>query len=57
MALLFADELVISLLPQVGDHWMPQGEQVEGLTPGTNAKRYLAGALDLTTGTTQHCGW
>jgi DDE superfamily endonuclease len=36
---------------------MPKGEQVEVLTPGTNAKRYLAGALDLTTGTIPHWVW
>jgi transposase len=57
VVLFFADELDISLLPKVGYQWMPKGEQVEVLTPGTNEKRYLAGALDLTTGTTQHCVW
>jgi hypothetical protein len=56
-ALVFADELDISVLPKVGYHWMPKGEQVEVLTPGTNEKRYLAGALDIPTGTTQHCVW
>jgi transposase len=56
-ALFFADELDISLLPKVGYQWMPKGAQVEVLTPGTNEKRYLAGALDITTGTTQHCVW
>jgi transposase len=56
-ALVFADELDISLLPKVGYQWMPKGEQVEVLTPGTNAKRYLAGALDVATGRTQHCVW
>lgn len=30
---------------------------MEVLTPGTNEKRYLAGALDLTTGTIPHCVW
>jgi transposase len=57
MALCFADELDISLLPKVGYQWMPKGAQVEVLTPGTNEKRYLAGALDLATGMTQHCVW
>jgi DDE superfamily endonuclease/winged helix-turn-helix protein len=57
MALFFADELDISLLPKVGYQWMPKGEQVEVLTPGTNEKRYLAGALDIATGTTQHRVW
>jgi transposase len=56
-ALFFADELDISLLPKVGYQWMPKGAQVEVLTPGTNEKRYLAGALDITTGTTPHCVW
>jgi hypothetical protein len=44
-ALFFADELDINLLPKVGSQWMPKGTQVEVLTPGTNEKRYLAGAL------------
>ena len=56
-ALFFADELDISLLPKVGSQWMPKGAQVEVLTPGTNEKRYLAGALDVTTGTISHCVW
>jgi transposase len=56
-ALFFADELDISLLPKVGYQWMPQGEQVEVMTPGTNEKRYLAGALELTTGTLTQCVW
>jgi transposase len=56
-ALCFADELDISLLPKVGYQWMPKGAQVEVPTPGTNEKRYLAGALDVSTGTTQHCVW
>lgn len=57
MALFFADELDLSLLPKVGSQWMPRGEQVEVLRPGTTEKRSLAGALDSTTGTTQHCVW
>jgi transposase len=56
-ALFFADELDINLLPKMGYQWMPKGEQVEVMTPGTNEKRYLAGALDLTTGTITHCVW
>jgi transposase len=56
-ALFFADELDINLLPKVGYQWMPKGEQVKVLTPGTNEKRYLAGALDLATGTITHCVW
>lgn len=57
MALFFADELDLSLLPKVGYQWMPQGVQVEVLTPGTNEKRYLAGALEVGTGTLLHCVW
>ena len=57
VALFFADELDINLLPKVGYQWMPKGEQVEVPTPGTNEKRYLAGALDMTTGKILHCVW
>jgi len=56
-ALFFADELDIPLLSKVGYQWMPKGKQVEVLTPGTNEKRYLAGALDLRTGTILHRVW
>jgi len=56
-ALFFADELDLSLLPKVGSQWMPRGPQVEVLTPGTTEKRYLAGALNLSTGTTAHWVW
>jgi transposase len=54
-AMVFADALAIQLLPKVGSAWMPQGTQVEVMTPGQNAKYYLAGALDLATGTLLHC--
>jgi putative transposase len=54
-ALVFADELDIQLLPKVGYTWMPKGTQLAVMTPGTNEKHYLAGALDLTTGTLRHC--
>ena len=56
-ALFFADELAINLLPKSGYPWRPKGAQVEVRTPGTNEKRYLAGALDLTTGTITQCVW
>ena len=52
--MVFADALDIHLLPKVGAAWMPQGHQVEGMTPGTNAKHYVAGALNLTTGVLHH---
>jgi DDE superfamily endonuclease len=53
--MVFADELDIHLLPKVGAAWMPKGTQVEIMTPGTHAKHYLAGALNLATGTLHHC--
>jgi transposase len=56
-ALFFADELDLNLLPKLGYQWMPKGEQVQVLTPGTNEKRYLAGAWDISTGTITHCVW
>jgi transposase len=57
VALFFADELDIHRLPKVGYQWMPKGTQVEVMTPGTNEKRYVGGALNLTTGTITHCVW
>jgi transposase len=54
-ALVVADELDIHLLPKVGYAWMLQGSQLEVMTPGTNEKHYLAGALDLATGTRHQC--
>ena len=53
--MVFADELDIHLLPKVGCAWMPKGTQLEVMTPGQNQKHYLAGALDLATGTLLHC--
>jgi len=38
-ALFFADELDLNVLSKVGYQWMPKGEQVEVLTPGTNERR------------------
>jgi putative transposase len=54
-AMVFADELDIHLLPQVGCAWMPQGTPVAVMTPGQNQKHYLAGGLDLATGTLHYC--
>ncbi len=48
--LFFADELDIHLLPKLGSEWMLRGTQTEVMTPGTNQKRYLAGALDHLSG-------
>ena len=49
-ALFFADELDIHLLPELGCEWMLKGAQAEVMTPGTNRKTYLAGALNFVTG-------
>ena len=49
-ALFFADELDIHLLAKIGYEWMPKGTQTEIMTPGTNRKHYLAGALNYLTG-------
>ena len=54
-AMVFADELDIHLWPKVGCAWMPKGTQLAVMTPGQNQKHYLAGALDLATGTLLHC--
>jgi hypothetical protein len=53
-ALVCADERDIHLRPKVGYAWMPKGTQVEVMTPGTNEKPDLAGALELATGTVHH---
>jgi hypothetical protein len=53
--MVFADELDIHLLPKVGAAWMPKGTQELIMTPGKNAKHYLAGALNLATGAILHC--
>jgi putative transposase len=53
--MVFADELDIHLLPKVGAAWMPRGTPAEVMTPGTNEKHYLAGALHLATGKVLHC--
>ncbi len=49
-ALFFADELDIHLLAKIGYEWMEKGTQTEVMTPGTNRKHYLAGALNHLTG-------
>lgn len=53
-ALFFADELDIHLLPKLGCEWMLRGTQTEIMTPGTNRKNYLAGALNFATGKVLH---
>ena len=47
---LYADEVDIHLNPKIGYDWQLRGQQKHVLTPGQNAKRYVAGALDARTG-------
>jgi len=53
-ALFFADQLDIHLLAKIGYEWMLKGTQVEVMTPGTNQKNYVAGALNYRTGKMLH---
>ena len=46
----FEDEVDINLNPKTGCMWMRRGQQAEVVTPGDNAKRYLAGSLHWRTG-------
>lgn len=50
----YEDEVDIHLNPRIGRDWMQPGTQKEVLTPGQNAKHYLAGALHAQTG---HIVW
>jgi transposase len=49
-AAVYVDEVDIHLNPKIGLDWMVRGQQKEVLTPGQNAKRYLAGALEIHSG-------
>lgn len=42
----YEDEVDIHLNPKIGLDWMNRGEQKLVMTPGQNAKAYVAGALD-----------
>jgi transposase len=46
----FMDEVDINLNPDIGFMWMRRGEQAEVVTPGVNAKNYLAGSLNWRSG-------
>jgi len=52
-AVLYVDEVDVHLNPKIGPDWMLEKQQKDVLTPGQNAKHYLAGALDATTGRLQ----
>ena len=47
---LYSDEVDVNLNPKIGRDWMLRGQQRRVVTPGKNAKFYLAGALDVRTG-------
>jgi transposase len=44
------DEVDVNLNPKIGCMWMRRGQQAAVVTPGDNAKRYLAGSLHWRTG-------
>ena len=46
----YVDEVDIHLNPKIGPDWMNRGKQKEVLTPGKNVKRYLAGAMEVSSG-------
>lgn len=50
VAVFYVDEADIDLNPRIGFSWSPQGQQLAIPTPGTNQKRYLAGALHAESG-------
>jgi putative transposase len=49
-AAVFQDEVDLNLNPEIGSMWMPKGEQAQVMTPGTNVKRYLSGAMSWRSG-------
>lgn len=53
---LYSDEVDIHLNPKIGRDWMLPGQQRRVVTPGKNEKFYLAGALDVRTGTLHTTG-
>ncbi len=53
----YVDEVDIHLNPKIGADWMLEGLQKSVLTPGKNDKRYLAGALNATTGRLTWVEW
>jgi transposase len=49
-AAVYLDEVDVHLNPKIGPDWMNRGRQMEVMTPGTNDKRYLCGAMDARSG-------
>jgi DDE superfamily endonuclease len=48
--ILAEDESHINLLPWLRSTWIVRGERQEVMTPGTNQKRSVFGAIELATG-------
>jgi transposase len=46
----YLDEVDIHLNPKIGPDWTNRGKQKQVLTPGSNVKNYLCGALDAASG-------
>jgi transposase len=44
------DETHVNLLPWVRSTWIPQGQRQRVMTPGTNRRRTIFGAIDLASG-------
>lgn len=53
----YVDEVDIDFNPKIGNSWMKKGNQTTIPTPGKNQKRYLAGALNATTGNVIWVEW
>lgn len=53
----YADEVDIDLNPKIGPDYMLWGQQKWVQTPGVNAKRYLAGALNIHGGRLTYSEW
>lgn len=45
----WSDEVDVNLNPKIGPDWMLRGDQRQVPTPGTNQKRYIAGAMNAKT--------
>jgi len=48
--LYYADEMDVALLPTISGRWMRRGQQTQVFTPGKNAKQYVFGAINYSTG-------
>ena len=46
----YLDEVDLHLNPKIGLDWMNRGKQKDVMTPGSNDKRYLCGAMDAGSG-------